>query len=256
MFQNFFSSISKFRRLAINSYLDLLFPPFCRYCRSEHERPGNPLCAHCEAHVEWIHFRCLLCGAPVLNPGKGEKCIECRGRRLYFDSNNSLALYSGVIRDLILQFKKPNDPEILNYFSELISGFIHQNSAVRLLKNSNAPRREVILVPIPTRFFKRVLKGDPAMEMLTQSIGKRLGFQVKNLLKRSRNVSKQSELNRESRIKNQSKVFVVRKAVPKNSSVILIDDVVTTCATISDAARALKKAGASSVHVYSVARSI
>jgi ComF family protein len=114
------------------------------------------------------------------------------------------------------------------------------------------------LVPVPLHPVKEREREFNQAERLAQQLGSAIGLTVQpKWLRRVRATQSQTRLNREERHQNMHKAF---EASPdgclKGKRVVLIDDVMTTGATTSSCAKALKKAGAASVCVWTVARGI
>ena len=235
--------------------LDFFFPPTCRTCGSP--RPDDRvLCERCSATVEWIGSDCEHCGMPVANPSSDPGCRECRGRALAFDRIFTAGLHSGSLRQLVLLFKYHADAPAANFLDEALTDVFHRRVAPYAAARASGPATLLpTLVPVPSHWLKVLARGrDPTRE-LCERLARRLHVPFKRILRRARWTNAQTRLPRESRLKNQRRAFRLRRRAPLPETVILVDDVVTTCATVDEAARALKAAGVRIVIVLAVARS-
>jgi ComF family protein len=104
-----------------------------------------------------------------------------------------------------------------------------------------SPTHHPILVPIPLHRLRTFDRGYNQSELLGRQISKRTGYPQREMLRRTRWTGTQVELTGEERLANVADAFVLKKntRIPKNATIILIDDVLTTGATLAAAARAL-----------------
>lgn len=236
------------------SCLDLFFPPYCRHCERRHGRAGLPLCADCEASLPLIGCACSRCGAPVIHPEPGGRCAECREARWKFEAARAVGLHEGSLRSLVILNKRSGDPEVAAYLAGCLASTVQ---AWRSLEAGDGPgRKELLLVPVPTRPLRRWTRGVRAVEELTGRLAALTGLPAQELLRHRRPSPRQSELGRRARLVRQRGALVARGAPERGRNILLVDDVITTGSTASEAARALRKAGAGRVFVVAVARSI
>lgn len=122
------------------------------------------------------------------------------------------------------------------------------------LKNSVFSNAD-LLIPIPLHKAKKVLRGFNQSEVLANGIAKVLPIQVDTeSVIRTKHTSSQTFLSKEARQENVKDVFeVVKPALIQNKKIILLDDVITTGATIETCAKELLKAGANEVMLLSLA---
>jgi predicted amidophosphoribosyltransferase len=234
--------------------LDLLAPGFCRECGAE--APGAaPFCPPCAARIRWIITACPRCGAPSPNPGPGE-CGECAGRGLSFDRAAAAAEYTGPWRTAILRFKYLGDQGVGGLLGEAVE-------RVRAAQFSSPPAP--VIVPVPPHPWRKLARGRDPVEELARDLGVRARLEVRSVLRRAKWIPSQTSLPRARRLGNPSGAYRVRfgyrprrgrPAAPVPPAILLLDDVLTTGATVSECARALKEAGARSVLVIAAARSL
>jgi ComF family protein len=113
------------------------------------------------------------------------------------------------------------------------------------------------IVPVPLHKRKLRARRFDQSFLLARGISKRFGVPMADrFLVRTRNTRQQTRLNHEERFQNVRGAFEVadRKGFPKKSRMLLVDDVMTTGATVRECSRILKRAGAGEVFVFTVAR--
>ena len=199
----------------------------CASCRHALRPVGVPLCA--------------LCGAPTAWPVA--RCRECQGRRLAFGSARAAVAYAGPVRPLVAAWKERGLRPAAALAAELVVDALAR------------PAADVIayIPPDPHRVLQR---GHHPAERLARELGVRWGLEVAPLLaRRSGAVStRQAELERSERLRNVRDAFVGRPCRP--GTVVLVDDVYTTGATVAAGATALRRAGATRVEVVTFARTV
>ncbi len=104
------------------------------------------------------------------------------------------------------------------------------------------------IVPVPLFWWKNLRRGYNQAALLSEIISQECNIKMNDILKRIKNTKTQTRLNEEARRKNVLDAFRVKQNGIKGKRVILIDDVMTTGATINECARVLKEAGAKEVY--------
>jgi predicted amidophosphoribosyltransferase len=197
----------------------------CGACRQSLRRPGPTICGRC--------------GAPTLWPV--ERCRECAGRRLAFRRARAAVAYSGAAPHLVAAWKEHGLRRAASLAAELV------------VEHVDAPAADVItyIPPDPARLLVR---GHHPAEQLARQLAGRWCLPAAALLVRAGSVpsARQTGLPRADRLRNVRGAFVSVAAIP--ASVVLVDDVYTTGATVSAAATALRHAGARQVDVVTFAR--
>src|SRR5262249_45683017 len=111
------------------------------------------------------------------------------------------------------------------------------------------------IVPIPMHWTRRVVRGTNSPEFLAAELSARLGAQVMRLLVRRRRTQPHGSLSRRKRYRNIRGALAIRKGYHlEDAKILLVDDILTTGVTCNEAARVLKKTGATSVAVAVIAR--
>jgi len=160
-----------------------------------------------------------------------------------FDAAYSWGAYEGRLRDLIHLFKYGGIRPLGKVLGEWM--------ALAMPREERFDR----IVPVPLHWVKRCRRGFNQSELLARAIARRYGMPVSPVLRRVRATAVQAGLSHSARRANVEGAFRVRRGVSlEGLRVLLVDDVMTTGATASACARALKQAGARYVAVLTLAR--
>jgi len=218
----------------VASLIDLLAPPRCALCRAA----GPLLCPSCLAALPLLDGSvCARCGLPAVRPV--DDCADCRGRRLGYASAAAALLYDGAARDLVHAFKDGALPGLADTAAGLVALV--------------APPPDVeLLTWVPADPWRQAMRGYHPARLLCEALGRRFGLDARPLLRGPVWRRPQRGLRRRERRANVRDAF--RATAPVPASVGLIDDVHTTGATLSAAARALRRAGAGRVECLTLAR--
>ncbi|CAB5162270.1 unannotated protein [freshwater metagenome] len=112
-----------------------------------------------------------------------------------------------------------------------------------VLAQANFANRTIELIPIPSSPSARRRRGRSFMVDITAQIAQRSGFRLTDVLELTRRVSDQSGLHAKARAANMEGAFALKPHAYPRGDLVLIDDVVTTGATLREAARALTSQG-------------
>jgi ComF family protein len=182
----------------------------------------------------------FLNAAPLDEQGR---CGLCRLGLRGFDAAYCFGAYEDTLRDLIHLFKYGRVRPLAGRFGEWLVSAIPRDQSFDLI------------VPVPLHWRRKLDRGFNQSELLARAVAKRYGLRPVNAVRRKRQTGIQAGLSNAKRRLNVSGAFVVkRKAVVAGRRVLLIDDVMTTGATLSACAAALKDAGARYVAVLALAR--
>lgn len=216
--------------------------------RPLHEISRIPVCSDCLKQPQPLtsDFHCRTCRTPFLNRhplDETGQCALCRLGLNGFDEVFSAGVYDGALRKLIHLFKF----EGVRPLARPLAGFLRQALP--------RERRFDVIVPMPLHWRRRWSRGFNQSQLLAREIGRRWNVPVRKLVRRKRATAPQAGLTSAQRRKNVQGAFEAKKrARLQGMSVLLIDDVLTTGATASACARALKRAGAAHVSLLTLAR--
>jgi predicted amidophosphoribosyltransferase len=218
----------------VDTLLDLLAPPRCAVCRA----PGPLLCRTCLSALPLLDGPgCARCGLPAQRPV--EDCASCRGRRLGFHSAAAALVYDGAARDLVHAFKDGG-----------LRGLAEPAAALMTLV-LDRPSVDV-LTWVPPDPLRQALRGYHPARLLAECLARRWDLPARPLLRGPLWRRPQRGLSRAHRRANVRDAFTATTAV--TGGVALVDDVHTTGATLTAAARALHRAGARQVVAITLAR--
>jgi predicted amidophosphoribosyltransferase len=217
------------------SPLDLLLPPGCALCESTRA----PVCADCLTGLPLLGAAvCARCAAPTDQPV--DDCRDCRGRRLGFASARSALHYAGAGRELVHAFKHGG-----------LRGLGVPCAAVMALVCGSSDADLITWVPADP--WRLIMRGYHPPELLARELAVRVGLPVRATVRATSHRAPQRGSDRRARHANVRGAFVAIE--PQSAGrVLLVDDVHTTGATLSECARTLRAAGAGEVHAVSLAR--
>ncbi len=220
------------RRRLDRRILDLVFPPRCAGCR----RPGNWICPRCWPRVQWLRpEECAGCGRPTSG---GVSCPGCsqasRGEGSSLVPFRAVARYEGIARQVIHELKYVNHFDIATVMAPLMA------QRARVCARPH-------LIPVPLHSSRRRERGYNQSEILARHMSKSLGWPIDSTgLRRVQQTASQVGLDLDRRLTNVGTAFRWSGGFPP-PSVLLIDDVRTSGATLAACATALRQAGVGQV---------
>lgn len=221
-----------------------------------------PICEAClESFAPLSGKLCEICGRPLIVGAESSsqagtenlRCALCRARpgqegRLYaFDLARSYAVYDGVLVRAILLLKFERMEPLGEWFSERLAELVRRE----------APEADVV-VPVPLHRERERERGYNQADLIARPLARRLKLPHRAvLLMRTRARPDKHILSLEERWESVRGAFATRPgSVVDNLRVLLVDDVMTTGATLNACAQALREAGAKSVIGLTVARAL
>lgn len=236
---------------AARSVIGLAYPMQCGACKKPLPAQADiEACARCLAAIKPNpRPYCRTCGHGVSHDGG--LCAGCRAAKPSFTIARSACLYEGALKELIHLYKYRNRRSLATTFSDLIIDF---------LRSDDGPSNGSELVTfVPLHRRRAAERGFNQSELLARSIAPRLGLPAVACLDKTKDTRRQNELPRSERLGNLKYAFRARGSAARlfgGLSVLLVDDVMTTGATLDECSRVLMEAGAREVRCITLARGI
>lgn len=235
----------------LKKILDLIFPRHCLVCGMENpEGEFDYLCEGCANGAFIARLpRCRRCAEIAAVSSDG--CAKCAGEELYFDAAMVVCEYADAGRALVLELKYHGGKYAAKDMARLVSR----------AENFGEFLKGAVLVPAPLHASRRRKRGYNQSEVFCKDIAglyKNLDLKIENLLVRRRPTPTQTALSKADRIKNVRGAFEINKTlkgkIAKDAKIIVVDDVMTSGATLNECARALRRGGYKSVRAFAFAR--
>jgi ComF family protein len=226
----------------LGALLNLFFPSKCPVCNNRSDSTAyNPICTECWKTIErYTGPACSICGLPAVSEHT-LSCEQCVKDEPHVSGVLYYSIYDGVIREAIHLLKFSGIKRLSEPLGALLSELIIPEAdgivPVPLHKNTLL-KREFNQTALIARYLSKALK----IPLMT------------GVLEKIRETPMQTELIRKDRLKNVKNAYTASEDV-KGKRLLLIDDVITTGATVRECARTLIKAGAEKVTVIALARS-
>ena len=230
-----------------------LLPSKCLLCAST--LPSGLLCLGCQLNLPHLSHKnlCQQCGLQI--ESLSNYCGHCLHQPPAFDRSIIPFAYEYPLNGLIHQFK---------YRRHLTCGKLLGQMLAEHLKHceqdDDAWRAPDLLIPAPMHWLKRWQRGFNQAEFLAQHVARELHIPLASgIVKRTHKTPAQKELTRAERQQNLRKAFALsekNRVYIKGKRIAIIDDVVTTTATVRELSQLLIKAGAKEVQVWALARTM
>ncbi|MFP5307328.1 MAG: ComF family protein [Gammaproteobacteria bacterium] len=219
--------------------LDAVLPPRCRSCAEVLD--VGMVCAPCTAAMPWNADACGRCALPL--PAAGT-CPRCLARAPRFDAAWAAFRLEPPIQQFVHRLKYHADFALAALLGELM--------ATRL--RAGAPPLPQLLVPVPLHPRRLMQRGYNQALELARAVGTRCGIPLAmQATRRVRATDDQIGQSAAARRRNMRRAFVVEQDL-SGLHIALVDDVMTTGATLDELARVCRAAGAARIEAWAVAR--
>lgn len=218
-------------------------PSQCRVC---HAWPSQTLCLHCVASFAPVTPRCERCALPVA--GGVRVCGACLRTPPPLDQCLTALPYAWPWAAVVSQFKFHGEPGLAAPLAQLLRA---APGVAQALANAD------LIVPLPLSAERLAERGYNPAQLLAQHAAPRAAPIRLDLLLRTRHRLAQHELPRAQRLRNVRGAYAVdplQAAALAQRRVLLVDDVMTTGASLYEAARAVRSAGAAHIAAVVLAR--
>jgi ComF family protein len=238
--------------------VDWLYPPRCRACGGQIAgRDSDYFCGFCWSEIRLVsHPLCTLCGRPFLDAGGADhKCGTCLSRPPRFVSARAWACYpreelaEDPLRQVVHRFKYGRKVSLGKPLGRLMAGGCRE-----FLNDCGIE----LIIPVPLHPKRLRWRGFNQSVLLARQVSRAYALPIDAfILIRDKETLPQTQLSEEERRKNVRGAFSVRApGVLKAKTILLVDDVYTSGATLNECSRVLTRAGARKVHVLTLARAV
>ncbi|MEH6557502.1 MAG: phosphoribosyltransferase family protein [Oceanicoccus sp.] len=201
------------------------------------------LCPQCELELPVLTQHCRQCALPLQE--STVYCGQCLISPPPYQHVESPWLYQPPVAQLISRFKYNRRYSVGKVLSKIaLSAYV-----------STYKRRELpdLIIPIPLHWTRHITRGFNQSEYLARHYSKQLNIPMKRYLKRCRSTAAQQTLTASQRRRNMKGAFQTCGDV-SGKLVVVVDDVMTTGTTVSEASHCLLQAGAREIHIWCLAR--
>ena len=220
--------------------IDWLFPPECIGCGKE----GVLICSECwHSMVRANVDSCIYCGAQLSKRGV---CTRCEHLQHAIHELRYVAVYQGVMRTAIHRLKYERDLGIALELADMLA---------QIMQATNW--QIDLIMPVPLSEKRKAQRGYNQAALLAYPLSLQLHIPENTKgLARIHETRSQVNLNFQERQENVQGAFSADTAIVKDKTILLVDDVFTTGATINAAAAALREAGSKRVYALTVAKAL
>ena len=227
----------------MNLLIELLFPRRCPICDKPVDKIGHYICKKCEKSLQYVETPyCMKCGKR-LEDGTKEYCMDCQNMEHFFQRGRALYEYE-TIKESVYRFKYEGRKEYAQFYGkELAKRFGEQLKEWKI----------DAIVPVPMHQEKVKNRGYNQALLIAQVLGNELNIPVRDeIVKRVRATSPQKKLNAKERQNNLKNAFKIGENDVKLNTVVVVDDIYTTGATMDAVTECLKSAGVGKVYCISL----
>jgi ComF family protein len=230
--------------------IHLLYPNTCWACGKDLEEDRKSFCTPCRTALTTDpHPTCPRCSSsvgPYANLDGG--CNQCRNDSFGFDRAFRLGPYEGLLRELILKIKHEHGEGLAEVLGQLWA---------QCLEDKLRAERPDVVIPVPLHWRKHLQRGYNQSQILARALARQLGVTCRaRWLRRIRSTPQQTGQTASVRRENVRGAFRARQGLKlEGKTILLVDDVLTTGSTASEAARALRTARPARIIVAVLAHS-
>lgn len=230
-----------------------LFPGRCILCQSRTHRALD-LCLACEHDLPRVSKPCHRCGLSLLSqaPGHQHYCGPCLVTPPQFDLSYSAFSYAAPVRQLITEFKQHQKMVVGEVLGQLLARSYREHILTR--GSQQQVSKPDLLLPMPLHASRLKLRGFNQAETIARVVSLQTDVAVDSqTCRRIKQTHDQKGLTAKDRRNNVKDAFEVTRTL-QGLHVAIVDDVMTTAATVSALSLTLRRAGASFVEIIALAR--
>ncbi|MBB5514033.1 ComF family protein [Rubricella aquisinus] len=226
---------------AYDRMIEALYPPRCIACPAETDQPDG-LCPACWSQAEFISgATCPTCGTPVFDDGL--QCEHCTRYPPGWDRGAAAMIYDGIGRRVVLSFKHGDRLDM----GKALARWMYRAGGAMVDEAD-------VIAPVPAHWSRTIKRGYNQSAELARALGAVSGREVApNLLRRTRRTPPLKGMTRDIRRQHVQGSIATTEEV-SGQAILIVDDVLTTGATLGACSDALRAAGAARVDVLTVTR--
>jgi ComF family protein len=234
-----------------STLFQFLLPPQCPCCEkfSEEGKPG--FCSNCLSQIRWIEPPfCSICGIPFISREvETHPCGACVTHRKYFTIARALGAFEGSLQEAIHRWKYEGKTYLTPFFADWMAEGLNRHWE---------PGSLDLLIPVPLHTRRLRERGFNQALLLVRELSRRTGIPYrKTILQKKKPTIPQVNLSGVERGRALRGTFhVIGKEELSGLSVLLIDDVYTTGATVNECSKVLLRGGAKRVDVLTLAHAL
>lgn len=218
--------------------LDLIYPRVCILCGS---LTAEGLCAKCKKDYPIIGDKRCMCCSKFIGDKEKEYCQDCMKIKKHFIQGASLWRHSGKVKQSIYRFKYKNHRVYAKDYAKLF---------LEIYGDKIIEWEPKAIIGVPVHSSRKRERGYNQAQILARSISCEIEAlwgvkipEITHYVYRKKNTGFQKVLDDKQRVKNLQGVFHVRKGVDLPDTVLIVDDIYTTGATLNELVKILKKHG-------------
>jgi ComF family protein len=235
----------------IERLFQFLLPSQCHCCEKFLEQGQKGICSDCLSKIEWIEPPfCSLCGTPFASKEvEIHLCGACITKKKYFTMARALGFYEGSLKEAIHRWKYQEKTYLTPFFGERMAEGLYRYWDPKIFD---------LLIPVPLHTHRLRERGFNQALLLVKELSRRTGIPYrKRVLRKIRPTLPQVHLSGVERERGVRGSFDINGGEElEGKSILLVDDVYTTGATVNECSKVLMAGGADRVDVLTLAHAI
>lgn len=231
--------------------LQFFLPPQCHCCDKFLEERQQGICPDCLSKIHWIEPPfCSVCGTPFASKEvRSHLCGPCMTKKKHFTMARALGSYEGTLQEAIHRWKYQGKTHLTPFFGKWME---------EGLSRYWAPNPFDLLIPVPLHKKRLRERGFNQALLLVKELSHRTGISyLKRVLQKRKSTAPQVHLSGVEREKSIRGSFqVIGGESLEGKSILLVDDVYTTGATVNECAKVVRASGAERVDVLTLAHAL
>lgn len=234
---------------SLTSLRDLIYPKTCVLCEKKLQNQSQDLCQLCYNKTKVMEsMRCEICSKPHID--QGALCQDCQNHARSHMTGYGHFIYEDQVKEAIYKMKFKRQTWIAKQFAHILA----QAYVDKGMKKNQAVDG---LVPVPMYFMKRGTRGYNPPQWMAKEMGRQWDLPVYDqVLLQVKPSKSQKSLGKAGRERNLNQAYAMHKKNKnkvKNKTLLLVDDVYTTGATVNACGKTLLEAGAKGVYFITIA---